>query len=287
MRGSLPLTHREAHLPPHGLGKIGVSVSETVTLSGLGATTHAASMTSTSRVAVVTGAARGLGREFAVELAGLGHQVCGWDVDDQAETAKLAGDGFLALKVDVTDPGEVATAIERVATEFGALHIVVNNAGIYPPIPFEETTVDDWRRVMRLNLEGPFLVTRAALPHLRAAGWGRIVNIVSAVVFIGPPELVAYTTSKAGLVGFTRALANAVGADGITVNAIAPGLTTTETAARTTGAAGGFERVRARQAIPRTESPTDLVSTLRYVCDEGSGFLTGQTLNVDGGSAMH
>jgi 3-oxoacyl-[acyl-carrier protein] reductase len=140
---------------------------------------------------------------------------------------------------------------------------------------------------MRLNLDGPFLVTRAALPHLRAAGWGRVVNIVSAVVFLGPPELVAYTTSKAGLVGFTRALANAVGADGITVNAIAPGLTTTETAARTTGADGGFERVRALQAIPRTESPADLLSTLRYVVDEGSGLLTGQTLNVDGGSAMH
>jgi 3-oxoacyl-[acyl-carrier protein] reductase len=240
-----------------------------------------------SRVAVVTGAARGLGREFAIALAGLGHRVAGFDVDEQAETASAIGDGFLPIRADVTDPEQVAAAVRQVVAEFGALHIVVNNAGIYPPLPFEETTVDDWRRIMRLNLDGPFLVTRAALPHLRAAGWGRVVNIVSAVVFLGPPELVAYTTSKAGLVGFTRALANAVGADGITVNAIAPGLTTTETAARTTGADGGFERVRALQAIPRTESPADLLSTLRYVVDEGSGFLTGQTLNVDGGSAMH
>jgi NAD(P)-dependent dehydrogenase (short-subunit alcohol dehydrogenase family) len=247
-------------------------------------------MPSTSRVAVVTGAARGLGQEFAVTLAGLGHRVAGWDVDNQAETSArivAAGGEFLPVTVDVTHPVAVEAAAEQVVDAFGALHIVVNNAGIYPPIAFEETTVDDWRRVMRLNLEGPFLVTRAALPHLRAAGWGRVVNIVSAVVFLGPPDLVAYTTSKAGLVGFTRALANAVGAEGITVNAIAPGLTTTATAARTTGAGGGFERVRASQAVPRTESPADVVSTLRYVCDEGSGFLTGQTLNVDGGSAFH
>jgi 3-oxoacyl-[acyl-carrier protein] reductase len=182
---------------------------------------------------------------------------------------------------------QVARAVEEVVDRFGGLHIVVNNAGIYPPIPFEKTTLEDWRRVMRLNLEGPFIVTQAALPHLRAAGWGRVVNIVSAVVFLGPPELVAYTTSKAGLVGFTRALASAVGGDGITVNAIAPGLTRTGTAAATTGADGGFERVRDLQVVPAVEEPADLVSTLLYVCDEGSGFLTGQTINVDGGSAKH
>jgi 3-oxoacyl-[acyl-carrier protein] reductase len=147
--------------------------------------------------------------------------------------------------------------------------------------------VTEWRRIMRLNLEGPFLVTRAALPHLRAAGWGRIVNIVSAVVFLGPPDMVAYTTSKAGLVGFTRALANACGQDGITVNAIAPGLLDTPTAAATVGADGGFARVRGLQAIQETERAQDVVSTLCYVCDEGSGFLTGQTINVDGGSALH
>jgi 3-oxoacyl-[acyl-carrier protein] reductase len=178
-------------------------------------------------------------------------------------------------------------AVEAVADHFGGLHIVVNNAGIYPPLEFEKTTLADWRRIMRLNLDGPFLVSRAALPHLRAAGWGRIVNIVSAVVFLGPPDLVAYTASKAGLVGFTRALATAVGPDNITVNAIAPGLTSTETAAASTGANGGFERVRALQCIPRTGSPADLISTLLYVCAEGSGFLTGQTINVDGGSARH
>jgi 3-oxoacyl-[acyl-carrier protein] reductase len=247
-------------------------------------------MPPTRRVAVVTGAARGLGQEFAVALAAQGHLVAGWDIADLGATADRvadAGGELLAVKVDVTVPDQVSAAVDEVVEHFGALHIVVNNAGIYPPIPFQDTTIEDWRRVLRLNLDGPFLVSHRALPHLRAAGWGRVVNIVSAVVFIGPPDLVAYTTSKAGLVGFTRALANAVGSDGITVNAIAPGLTSTETAAATTGAHGGFERVMASQAVPHTEQPADLVSTLLYVCDEGSGFLTGQTINVDGGSAMH
>jgi NAD(P)-dependent dehydrogenase (short-subunit alcohol dehydrogenase family) len=231
-----------------------------------------------SRVAVVTGAAQGLGREFAGALAARGHQVSGWDILDSANA--------LPLKVDVTDPDQVAWAVEEVVARLGGLHIVVNNAGIYPPIAFDRTTVDDWERVMRVNLLGPFLVTQAAVPHLRKAGWGRIVNIVSAAVFLGPPDLVAYTTSKAGLIGFTRALANELGPAGVTVNAIAPGLLVTETAARTTGADGGFERVLARQAIPHTERPMDVVSTLEYICAEESGFLTGQTITVDGGSAM-
>jgi 3-oxoacyl-[acyl-carrier protein] reductase len=242
------------------------------------------------RIALVTGAARGLGQEFACALAAAGHPVAGLDITDMTSTRsriEAVGGTFLGITADVGDEDAVGLAVEAVADHFGGLHIVVNNAGIYPPLEFEKTTLADWRRIMRLNLDGPFLVSRAALPHLRAAGWGRIVNIVSAVVFLGPPDLVAYTASKAGLVGFTRALATAVGPDNITVNAIAPGLTSTETAAASTGANGGFERVRALQCVPRTGSPADLISTLLYVCAEGSGFLTGQTINVDGGSARH
>lgn len=237
-------------------------------------------------VAIVTGAANGLGQAFAIALARARYRVAGLDVADMSATASLA-EGFLPVHCDVTSPQAVDRAVTEVVDELGGLHVVVNNAGVYPPIPFEDTTVEDWQRIMRINLEGPFLVTKAALPHLKVAGWGRIVNIVSAVVFLGPPELVAYTTSKAGLVGFTRALATELGPVNITVNAIAPGLVRTPTAARTTGADGGFARVRDLQCVPRTEEPEDLVSTLLYVCDRGSGFLTGQTINVDGGSAKH
>jgi NAD(P)-dependent dehydrogenase (short-subunit alcohol dehydrogenase family) len=201
-----------------------------------------------------------------VALARARYLVAGLDIADLGETEELveaAGSELLPVRCDVRDPESVDAAVAAVVREFGALHVVVNNAGVYPQIPFEQTTLEDWWRIMRVNLDGPFLLTKAALPHLRAAGWGRIVNIVSAVVFLGPPELVAYTTSKAGLVGFTRALATELGPANITVNAIAPGLTHTATAARTTGA------------------------TLLYVCDKGSGFLTGQTINVDGGSAKH
>lgn len=242
------------------------------------------------RVAVVTGAAQGLGQEFSVALARNGCPVAGLDIADLSATARRvqeSGGEFLALPASVTDPVAVTLAIGKAADHFGALHILVNNAGTYPPIPFEETTLEDWQRIMQLNLEGPFLVSQAVLPSLKSAGWGRIVNISSAVVFLGPPDLVAYTTSKAGLIGFTRALASAVAGHGITVNAIAPGLTRTATAERTTGAHGGFERVQALQLVPATEQPADLISTLLYVCDEGSGFLTGQTINVDGGSAFH
>jgi 3-oxoacyl-[acyl-carrier protein] reductase len=241
-------------------------------------------------VAIVTGAASGLGQTFAVALARARYRVAGLDIGEMTETEQLieaAGNELLPVRCDVRDEESVDAAVAEVVKEFGALHVVVNNAGIYPPIPFEQTKLADWQRIMRVNLDGPFLVTKAALPHLRSAGWGRIVNIVSAVVFLGPPELVAYTTSKAGLVGFTRALATELGPANITVNAIAPGLTRTATAARTTGAEGGFERVRNLQCVPRIEEPEDLVSTLLYVCDRGSGFLTGQTINVDGGSAKH
>lgn len=240
--------------------------------------------------ALITGAAAGLGQTFAVALAHNGYRVAGVDIADLGETTRLVAEArgeMLAVTADVTDPTAVDAAVDTVLERFGGLHIVVNNAGIYPPIPFADTTLADWHRIMRVNLDGPFLVTRAALPHLRAAGWGRVVNIVSAVVFLGPPDLVAYTTSKAGLVGFTRALASELGPDGITVNAIAPGLTRTATAARSTGADGGFERVMASQCVPAIEQPQDLVSTLLYVCDKASGFLTGQTINVDGGSAKH
>ncbi|GGX43790.1 SDR family NAD(P)-dependent oxidoreductase [Streptomyces fructofermentans] len=237
-----------------------------------------------TRTALVTGAAQGLGREFAVALAGRGYRVAGIDLVPQTETAGLILD-YVEVVADVTDETQVREGLARVIEQFGTLHVLVNNAGVYPESAFEDTTPEEWRRVMRVNLEAPFLMTRAVLPHLRAAGWGRIVNIASAAVLTAPPTMVAYTASKAGLIGFTRSLASALGPYGITVNAIAPSMVRTATAERTVGADGGFEHVLAQQAVPRVQLPGDLVSTLLYVVDEGSGFLTGQTLNVAGGSA--
>ncbi|WP_416962846.1 SDR family NAD(P)-dependent oxidoreductase [Streptomyces sp. Agncl-13] len=238
-----------------------------------------------TRTALVTGAAQGLGQEFAVALAGRGYRVAGLDLVAQPETAEKVLD-YVELIGDVTDEGEIQGALEHVIERFGTLHVLVNNAGVYPSRPFEETTPEEWRRIMRVNLEAPFLLTRAVLPYLKAAGQGRIVNIVSAAVLTAPPTMVPYVASKMGLIGFTRSLAAALGPYDITVNAIAPSMVRTATAERTVGADGGFEHVRDGQVVPRTQEPSDLISTLLYVVDEGSGFLTGQTLNVSGGSAF-
>jgi NAD(P)-dependent dehydrogenase (short-subunit alcohol dehydrogenase family) len=153
-------------------------------------------------------------------------------------------------------------------------------------MPFADTTFAEWRRIMALNVDGTFLVTRALLPQLVGQGWGRIVNIASAVVWLGPPGMVAYTTSKSALIGFTRSLATELGPTGVTVNAITPGLTRTERAL-SSAVAADFPRVVASQAVPRPESPADLTSTLLYICDARSAFLTGQAINVDGGFAKH
>jgi len=237
-----------------------------------------------TRTALVTGAAQGLGQEFAVALAGRGYRVAGLDLVPQPETAEKVLD-YVELIGDITDEAQIQRALDRLIGQFGTLHVLVNNAGVYPSRPFEEITPEEWRRVMRVNLEAPFLLTRAVLPYLKAAGQGRVVNIVSAAVLTAPPTMVPYVASKMGLIGFTRSLAAALGPYDITVNAIAPSMVRTATAERTVGADGGFEHVRDQQVVPRTQQPSDLVSTLLYVVDEGSGFLTGQTLNVSGGSA--
>lgn len=238
-----------------------------------------------TRTALVTGAAQGLGQKFAVALAGRGYRVAGLDLVPQPATAGKILD-YVELTADVTDETQVRQGLERLIDRFGTLHVVVNSADVHPANPFEETSVEEWRRVMRVNLEAPFLVTRAALPYLKAAGWGRVVNIASAAVLTAPPTMVPYVTSKMGLIGFTRSLAVALAPYDITVNAIAPGAVGTAVAEPGAGADGGFEHVRDRQAVPKAQAPSDLVSTLLYVVDEGSGFLTGQTLNVSGGSAF-
>jgi 3-oxoacyl-[acyl-carrier protein] reductase len=240
-------------------------------------------------VAVVTGAAGGLGLEFCRALAAEGAAVVGVDVADQAATrcaVEALGGHFVELTTDITDEGACADLARTVAGELGGAHVVVNNAGIFPVIPFAETTLADWRRIHGLNVEGTFLVTRALLPQLIAAGWGRIVNISSAVIWLGPPGMVAYTAAKAALLGMTRALASELGDTGVTVNAITPGLVRTP-AALTSAVNDQFGPVVANQAVGRAEEATDLTSTLLYICDEGSALLTGQTINVDGGFAKH
>lgn len=246
-------------------------------------------MSEKQRVAVITGAAAGLGSTFAVALAANGIAVAGIDIADQSETAAAVeriGGAFFKVHGDVTDAADMERAITDVVAHFGSIDICVSNAGVYPLIPFEETTVDEWRRIMSINVDGAFHLTRAALPHLKRGSSPRIVIIASAVVWLGPPGMVAYTASKAALIGFTRSLASELGPAGITVNAITPSMIPTATAVRT-DVVRDLDRVVAGQAVDRVQQPEDLVSTLLYLCDPASSFVTGSAINVDGGNAKH
>lgn len=230
------------------------------------------------RTAVVTGAASGIGQAFAVRLARAGHRVVIADLADAEETLAMIDGDASAVRCDVSD-GESVAAL---AARCGHCDILVANAGIYPVSPFADVGWEDWRRVMAVNLDSLFHLTKAFLPAMRAAGWGRIVALASNGFHTGLPGLTPYVASKGGVIGFVRSLAGEVGADGVTVNAIAPGLT------RTPGTLAGpqvdwYEHVAGTQAIPRTEAPADLTGALAFLVSDDAGFITGQTLAVDGG----
>jgi len=244
------------------------------------------------QVAIVTGAARGIGRATAERLASEGARAALLDVDGAA--AAVAADAIasrglaaLAYTVDVSDETGVAEAVRSVIDNEGRIDILVNNAGIYPHTPFEELTFAEWRRVLSTNLDSVFLVTRAVYPHMRERGYGRIVNISTAAFHIGYPELTPYLASKGGIIGFTRSLAAEAGPHGITVNAITPGMIETEGTQDEDPDGELFEEMGVGQAVKRRGRPEDIAETIAYLVSPTAGFITGQTINVDGGHRMH
>ncbi len=239
------------------------------------------------KVAVITGAAAGIGQAFAKRLAEDGALIVVADIADGAATAGLvraAGSEALPVRCDVSEPEDVAALALTVRGRFGRCDILVNNAGIYPHLAFDDMTLADWRRVFSVNLESMFLCAKAFVPGMKERNWGRIVNLASNTFATPVTQVVHYVASKGGVVGFTRALASEIGPFGITVNAIAPSLTrspgTTQTTPRS---AERFALVANNQAIKRTELPEDLVGAMSFLTSDDAAFLTGQTLYVDGG----
>jgi NAD(P)-dependent dehydrogenase (short-subunit alcohol dehydrogenase family) len=218
------------------------------------------------RRALVTGGASGIGAAIAKGLEDDGAAVEIFDLENG---------------VDVTAEQSVLNACNEVVSRHGRIDVLVNNAGIYPHIPFEEMTFAQWRHVLATNLDGVFLCSHAVYPVMRSRGYGRIVNISSATFFIGYPGLSAYVASKGGIIGFTRALAREAGPHQITVNAVTPGLIATERALAEE--AGVFDEIVPEQAIQRPGSPQDIADCVRYLVRPESSWITGQTFNVDGG----
>lgn len=248
------------------------------------------------RVIIVTGGAQGIGRAYCQRLAREGANVVVADIDGDraravAEELHGADAEALSIQTDVADQAATEHMARAAMERFGRIDGLVNNAAMYqrPAVtrgPFEEIPVDEWDRVMAVNVRGVFLCSRAVVPHMKQQRYGKIVNISSGTVFSGTPRFAHYVTSKAGVIGLTRVLARELGEHHITVNAVAPGLTQSleeidEAMLQT------FEQRSQGRAIKRVQVPEDLVGTVAFLCSSDSDFMTGQTLVVDGGTALH
>ena len=244
------------------------------------------------KVAVVTGAAQGIGRAYALALAGEGASVATVDVQsDGAEKAadeiRSSGGSAVAVTADVGDQASTEQMAEAVTQAFGGIDILVNNAAVYAGLklgdPFA-VDVAEWDRVMAVNVRGPWLCSRAVAPSMRSRGGGRIVN-QSSVAAWGGPSLLHYAVSKAGVIGLTRSLAKFLGPDKITVNAIAPGFMETDSTLSIIPA-NRLEQLIEMQPVRRMGTPDDLTGALVFLCSDEAAFITGQVLIVDGGTIM-
>ena len=244
------------------------------------------------RIALVTGAAQGLGRAIAHDLASDGATLICLDRADAGsvvdEIVASGGQAF-ALRCDIADPADVKAACDWTFRTAGMPHILVNNAGIFPVIPWRDLDFAAWRSVMSVNLDGTFLMCRAFGPGMEAYGWGRIVNIVTSAVGTGVTDFTHYLASKMGVIGLTRALASEYGPSRITVNAVAPSLVRTPATIGRARSPGGmtpdeeFAALIGSQAVKRSQQPDDVSGIVSFLASDKAGFITGQTIFADGG----
>lgn len=244
----------------------------------------------TDKVAIVTGAARGLGRIFSIALAREGAKIMAIDIADLEGTVReVESLGGIAkgFRADVSDEEDSLKIAEETHKSFGRIDILVNNAAIIYGLirkPFFEIDPNEWDKVMTVNVKGPWLCTRAVFPYMKQQGKGKIINLSSETFFTGSHGFVHYVASKGGVVGLTRALAIELGPHNITINAIAPGFTDTESSR---SIADVTQYDVSRTPLNRLEQPEDLVGAVIFLASDESDFITGQTLLVDGGRVMH
>jgi NAD(P)-dependent dehydrogenase (short-subunit alcohol dehydrogenase family) len=242
------------------------------------------------KVAIVTGAAQGIGRAIAEGLAAAGARIVVADLHG-AEEAASEFKGGIGITADVASEADVQRLVDEVVAQCGTVDILVNNAGLYASLemrPFEQIPLEEWRKVMDVNVASMFLTCRAVVPVMRANGGGKIVNISSGTPFRGVPFLLHYVTSKGAIVALTRALAKEVGKDKILVNCVAPGFT------MSAGVAAHPEVVEmlrdvsvSARTLQRDQVPEDVVGAVVFLCGPGSDFITGQSIVIDGGQTFH
>jgi 2-hydroxycyclohexanecarboxyl-CoA dehydrogenase len=247
---------------------------------------------STRRTAIVTGAGSGIGRAIAQRLAEDGHAIAILDLDGAAAEAivgELRQKGHEAMapgSVDVSDRAQVDEAVQRVRDALGPVLVLVNNAGLAGFTPFLKITGEEWDRILAVNLNGPFYCTQAVLPDMIDAGWGRIVNISSSSAQGGQQYMAHYVSSKAGLIGLTKALALEFGPKGITVNTIPPGFVDTPMlrASEERGLLGGsVDRIAEATPVRRPGRPDDIAAACAFLVSDDAGYITGQVIGVNGG----
>jgi len=242
------------------------------------------------RVVITTGAGQGIGRVFAHAFAAYGAIAIVADLnagkaEAVAKEIQAKGGRALALEVDVGSAASLQAMAQSVVEQYGRIDVLVNNAAIFSTLamrPFWEIPLDEWDQVMHVNITGVMLACRAVVPYMRQARWGRIINMSSASILLGRPNYTHYTTSKAALIGMTRSMARELGNDNITVNAVMPGAVQTEIP-RATVTPEQRKAIVAGQCVPRSQVPQDLVGALLFLASDGSRFMTGQTMNLDGG----